>query len=80
MTGASTAQPLRLGVAHRQWMHEHTFEERGGGTLVRDRVAYAVPGGPLEPLLARLVVKPGVRRIFAYRQAKMREPLGGPSA
>jgi ligand-binding SRPBCC domain-containing protein len=28
---------------YRQWIHEHTFELRDGGTLARDVVRYAVP-------------------------------------
>jgi ligand-binding SRPBCC domain-containing protein len=59
-----------------QWVHEHTFAERDGGTWTRDRVDYAVPGGPLAALVQRWVVGPDVERIFAYRQGKMRELFG----
>jgi ligand-binding SRPBCC domain-containing protein len=58
---------------YRQWVHEHTFVEKDGGTLMRDRVEYAVPGWILEPLVARWVVGPDVARVFAYRQDRMRE-------
>jgi ligand-binding SRPBCC domain-containing protein len=58
---------------YRQWVHEHTFVGKDGGTLMRDRVEYAVPGWFLEPLVARLIVGPDVSRVFAYRQDKMRE-------
>lgn len=51
---------------YRRWVHEHTFEPTDGGTLCRDRVEYAVPGGAL---IARLLVRPDVERIFAYRRA-----------
>ena len=61
---------------YRQWVHLHTFEQRDGGTLLRDRVDYAVPGWLLEPLLDRFIVGPDVRRIFAYRRAKMQELFG----
>ena len=37
----------QLRGPYRLWHHEHTFEELDGGTLVRDTVDYAVPGGPL---------------------------------
>lgn len=60
---------------YRQWIHEHRFEERDGGTWVHDRVDYAVPGWLLEPTIHKILVGPDVRRIFAYRQAKMREIL-----
>ncbi len=59
-----------------RWVHEHTFEERDAGTWMRDRVDYAVPGGPLAALLQRWVVGPDVARIFAYRQEQMRELFG----
>ncbi len=57
---------------YREWIHEHTFEAVDGGTLVRDRVRYRVPGGAL---VNRLFVEPDVRRIFDYRQSVMRELL-----
>jgi ligand-binding SRPBCC domain-containing protein len=62
---------------YRRWAHEHTFEEDRGGTLVRDRVEYAAPGGPLEPLLHRLLVGPDLAAVFAYREEKLRELFGG---
>ncbi|MFO0841134.1 MAG: SRPBCC family protein [Gemmataceae bacterium] len=62
---------------YRRWVHEHTFEEHDGGTLLRDRVDYAVPGWLLEPVVHGLVVGPDVRRIFDYRRAKMIELFGG---
>ncbi|MGE5207767.1 MAG: SRPBCC family protein [Alphaproteobacteria bacterium] len=49
---------------YRLWIHEHDFEARDGGTLVRDHVRYAVP---FDWLVHRLLVRPDVERIFAYR-------------
>jgi ligand-binding SRPBCC domain-containing protein len=58
---------------YRNWVHEHTFEERDGGTLARDHVEYSVWGGPLvDWLLARRQV----REIFTYRERKLRELFG----
>lgn len=65
---------------YRQWVHEHTFEARDGGTLMRDRVDYAVPGWLFEPLVARWLVAPDVERIFAYRREKMTALFGYPAA
>ena len=47
-----------------QWIHEHSFADRDGGTLVGDAVEYAVPGGSL---VQKLFVAPDLRRIFQYR-------------
>ncbi len=61
---------------YRLWNHEHSFEERDGGTLCRDRVHYAIPGWLLEPLLHFMVVGPDAARIFAFRRARMQKLLG----
>lgn len=58
---------------YRRWHHEHTFEEKDGGTLVRDKVEYAVPGGALTN---RFFVAPDLRRIFAYRTATLMKRFG----
>ena len=55
---------------YRLWVHEHRFTEVDGGTKVEDRVRYAVLGGAL---VARLFVTPDVRRIFDYRQKRLRD-------
>jgi ligand-binding SRPBCC domain-containing protein len=47
------------------WRHEHTFSDVAGGTLVRDQVDYAVPGGAL---VHRLLVRRDVQHIFEYRK------------
>lgn len=53
-----------------RWEHLHTFEQVDGGTLVGDRVRYAVPGGRL---VDRLFVSRDVRRIFTHRGEKLTE-------
>jgi ligand-binding SRPBCC domain-containing protein len=58
---------------YRRWVHEHTFLERAGGTLCRDHVRYAVPGGEL---VHRWLVRPDVERIFAYRQQALARLFG----
>ena len=61
----------------RRWVHEHRFEERAGGTLARDHVRYAVWGGrPVD----RLLVRPDVERIFAYRRGVLRDLFGSSGA
>ena len=55
---------------YRAWIHEHTFEERDGGTLARDRVQYAVIGGQL---VNHLFVRRDVEKIFHFRREKLQE-------
>lgn len=56
---------------YRKWVHEHRFREVPGGVEAVDRVEYRPPGGVLEPLVHALFVWPEVRRIFAYRGARL---------
>ena len=58
------------------WVHTHRFSPAGGGTEVYDHVRYLVPGGPLAPLVQRLVVGPWLDEIFDYRAKRLRELLG----
>jgi ligand-binding SRPBCC domain-containing protein len=55
---------------YRHWRHEHTFEEVEGGTICRDVVDFSVPGGRL---VERILVRPDIRQIFAYRQRVLAE-------
>jgi ligand-binding SRPBCC domain-containing protein len=64
---------------YRRWVHEHCFADRDGGTLIRDKVEYAVPGWLLEPLVNRWLVAPDLRKIFAHRQARIVELMCSPS-
>jgi len=58
---------------YRTWIHEHSFEERDGRTLARDRVRYDHLGGRL---VNRLLVAPDIERIFAYRHRRLEELFG----
>ncbi len=62
----------QLRGPYAQWIHQHTFEETETGTLCRDRVDYAVVGGPI---IHRLFVKRDVQRIFNYRQDQLSQRL-----
>jgi ligand-binding SRPBCC domain-containing protein len=61
---------------YRRWHHEHTFEEKDGGTLCRDRVQYDMIGGAL---INWLLVRRDVETIFAYRRKKLLEIFGEPT-
>lgn len=53
------------------WRHEHVFEEAEGGTLMRDRVQYALPFGILGSVAHGLIVSRQLRRIFDYRARRI---------
>lgn len=59
---------------YKLWIHEHTFDESEGRTLVKDHVRYAVPGGAW---INRLFVAGDLRKIFDFRSAQMTKLLGG---
>lgn len=58
---------------YREWVHEHTFAVRDGGSLVGDYVRYRVPGGRL---VHELFVRREVERIFDYRRERLAQLLG----
>ena len=57
----------QLAGPYRLWHHTHTFEERAGGTLMRDEVRYALPAWPLGELAAGLVRR-DLASIFDFRR------------
>lgn len=59
----------QLRGPYRQWIHERTFEPRGGGKLERDDVRYAVP---LDLLLHCWFVRPDLERILDLRAATLK--------
>ena len=61
------------------WRHLHTFEPVEGGTLVRDRVDYQIPLGPIGRLAHSLAVKANLIQIFTYRQTTLDKYWGGGS-
>lgn len=60
----------QIRAPYRQWIHEHTFKARDGGTLLRDVVHYAVP---FDFLAHRLFVRPDIERIFRFRSEALRK-------
>ena len=55
---------------YRQWIHEHQFEAKRGGTLVRDSVRYAVP---FDFLIHAWLVRPDIEQIFLYRSTALQK-------
>ena len=64
---------LQLRGPYKMWRHTHTFEDVEGGTLVRDRVEYELPLGPLGSIAHTIFVKRQLQTIFDYRAQAMRE-------
>ena len=65
---------------YRWWHHTHTFEAREGGTILRDRVEYAVPGGPIAPIVHAAFVKGRLRKIFDFRREAIARIFAADSA
>jgi len=57
----------------RFWRHHHLFTEKSGGTLMTDRVEYALPYGFLGRLMARTVMKVVFAAMFAARHRATKE-------
>jgi ligand-binding SRPBCC domain-containing protein len=56
------------------WEHTHAFEPDGeNATIIRDRVRYAIPFGPLGTLAHHLFVRRDLERIFDYRRDAVAE-------
>jgi ligand-binding SRPBCC domain-containing protein len=54
---------------YRLWRHRHEFAPHREGTVVRDRVDYTLPLGPLGELAGALFVHRDLERIFDFRRA-----------
>jgi uncharacterized protein len=54
------------------WNHEHSFVVHEAGTLMSDRVSYALPLGTVGWLAGGALVKRDVERIFDFRAETMR--------
>ena len=55
---------------YRSWDLQHEFVLLDGGTLIRDEMRYEVAGGLL---VDRLIVRPNIKGIFAFRAQHLRE-------
>ncbi|MCH8051220.1 MAG: SRPBCC family protein [Chloroflexi bacterium] len=58
---------------YRLWRHEHSFEDLGDRTLMRDRVQYELPFGILGSIAHRLIVARQLKHIFDYRARRIRK-------
>jgi len=59
------------------WHHTHEFFEKNGGTLIRDKVLYKLPGWTPGDIIAHWLVRKDLEKIFLYRReiiAKLLHP------
>ena len=59
------------------WRHTHTFESRGETTIMRDRVEYREPLGPLGRIAHALFVRRTLDAIFDFRHQATQARLEG---
>ena len=59
------------------WHHTHDFVEKEGGTLIRDRVLYVLPFGPLGALAGGALIRRQLDAIFAHRRRVIAARFGG---
>jgi ligand-binding SRPBCC domain-containing protein len=62
---------VQLSGPYRRWRHLHAFEDAPGGTVVKDRVEYELPLGPLGTLAHALFVRGALARIFGHRAQRI---------
>ena len=60
---------------YRRWVHTHTFEPSGDGTLMRDVVEYELPLGPIGALARQAFVRRDLERIFDFRREAVAQAL-----
>jgi uncharacterized protein len=58
---------IQLRGPYNHWYHTHEFEEKNGGTLIKDRVLYKVPFGIPGDLVAAKWIRKDLEKIFNYR-------------
>ena len=49
------------------WYHTHTFEEKDGGTLIKDNLKYVIPFGWIGRAIHFIYIKHDINGIFQYR-------------
>ena len=67
---------VQLEGPYRLWHHTHIFRSVEGGTLMGDRVRYALPLGLAGRLAHACVVKADLNAIFDYRAKTISDLLG----
>jgi len=58
---------IQIKGPYSHWHHTHEFEEKNGGTLIKDRVFYKVPFGLPGDLVAGKWIRKDLEAVFNYR-------------
>jgi len=58
---------IQLKGPHDYWHHQHSFSEKNGGTLIKDRVHYRMPLGLLGTCLDKVIGNKMNQRLFKHR-------------
>jgi len=66
----------QLKGPYKRWWHQHTFEAVDGGVMMRDRVEYELPLGPLGDLAHGIFVKRKLQGIFDFRTTTLERLFG----
>jgi uncharacterized protein (TIGR01777 family) len=64
---------IQLKGPYKYWHHKHEFEDKNGGTIIKDYVSYKVPLGLLGDLVANSFIRKDIEQIFSYRRKKINE-------
>jgi ligand-binding SRPBCC domain-containing protein len=72
----SSFTDVQLTGPYRRWHHRHDFSDAPGGTMMRDRVDYELPLGPLGTIARTLFVRRAVEQIFDHRNAAITKIFG----
>ncbi|MEJ7608853.1 MAG: SRPBCC family protein, partial [Bryobacteraceae bacterium] len=68
---------VALRSPYKLWRHRHTFHPTEQGTVVSDRVEYALPFGILGQIAHTVAVRQQLVQIFKFRQKEIVKLLGG---
>lgn len=72
--GAALFQDRMVEGPFAEWIHTHAFYASNGDTIIRDRVEYELPHGPVGTVAARGMVA-GLEPMFRHRHRRARELL-----
>ena len=61
-----------------RWWHEHTFEPDGDGTVMRDRVDFASPLGPVGQVVDRVFLTGYMTRLLQQRNGWLAREAASP--